>query len=95
MELYLKPGQPGFPASSIKRLQSVGFSLGELTELFQEYAVNNLTVSKGIELVERFREKIHEIEKKQIELEEIRRVLDKMLAAKISLLNKLEDGSNF
>ncbi|MGN7167637.1 MerR family transcriptional regulator [Paenibacillus cellulositrophicus] len=34
----------------IKRLQSVGFSLDEMTELFQEYTVDKLTISKGMEL---------------------------------------------
>lgn len=75
----------------IKRLQSVGFSLGELREIFQEHGVNKLTISKGIEL---FREKMREIEQKQIEFEQIHRTLHEMLEAKISLLNQLEDGND-
>ncbi|MBB6734769.1 MerR family transcriptional regulator [Cohnella zeiphila] len=79
----------------IKRLQSVGFSLGEMTELFQEYAVNKLTISKGFELIELFREKIREIEQKQIEFAQIHKTLNEMLKAKISLMNELEDGNSF
>lgn len=78
----------------IKRLQSVGFSLGEIKELFQEYTVNKLTISKGIELIDLFREKIREIEQKQIEFEQIHRTLIDMLEAKISLMKQLEDGNN-
>lgn len=79
----------------IKRLQSVGFSLGELTVLFQEYTVDKLSISKAIELVELFREKIREIEQKLIEFEQIRRTLNEMLEAKVSLLNELKGGNNF
>jgi DNA-binding transcriptional MerR regulator len=76
----------------IKRLQSVGFSLSEITELFRDYAVETLTISKGMQLIELFREKIREIEQKQIEFEQIRRTLSEMLEAKISLVNKLQNG---
>lgn len=79
----------------IKRLQSVGFSLGEMTKLFQEYDVNKLTISKAMELIELFREKIHEIEQKQNEFEQIHKTLNEMLEGKISLLNKLKDRNNF
>lgn len=79
----------------IKRLQSVGFSLDEMTELFQEYDVNKLTISKGIELIDLFREKIREIEQKQIEFEQIHKTLNEMLEAKISLMNELKDGNKF
>lgn len=77
----------------IKRLQSVGFSLDEMTELFQEYTVDKLTISKGIELIDLFCEKIREIEQKQIEFEQIHRTLNDMLEAKISLLKQIEDGN--
>lgn len=79
----------------IKRLQSVGFSLDEMTELFQEYTVDKLTISKGMELIDLFREKIREIEQKQIEFEQIHRTLNDMLEAKISLMNNLRTETMF
>lgn len=78
----------------IKRLQSVGFSLDEMTELFQEYTVDKLTISKGMELIDLFREKIREIEQKQIEFEQIHRTLNDMLEAKISLMKQLKNGNH-
>ncbi|MGG3640140.1 MerR family transcriptional regulator [Bacillus gobiensis] len=73
----------------IKKLQSVGFSLSELKEAIQENAADTFTIEKAIEII---REKMHEIERKKAEFEEIHRTLNQMLENKISMMNKLENG---
>ncbi|RUS46058.1 MerR family transcriptional regulator [Cohnella sp. AR92] len=74
----------------IKKLQAVGFTLAELKEVTQANEVNDLPLSKKIELLS---QKMQEIERKKEELEQAQEHLARMLANKMALLDSTEKGT--
>ena len=71
----------------IKKLQSLGFSLGELRAISQESVITTLTLTRAIEII---REKTLEIERKKDECEHMLRTLHDMLDNKMSLMKELD-----
>ncbi|OZB94115.1 MerR family transcriptional regulator [Paenibacillus sp. XY044] len=74
----------------MKKVQAVGFTLAELKEVIQAYEVNDLPLSKKIELLS---QKMQEIERKKDELEQVQTHLARMLANKMALLESAEKES--
>ncbi|MGO4110281.1 MerR family transcriptional regulator [Paenibacillus sp. YAF4_2] len=74
----------------MKKVQAVGFTLAELKEVIQAYEVNDLPLSKKIELLS---QKMQEIERKKDELEQVQTHLARMLANKMALLDSAEKES--
>ena len=68
----------------IKKLQSVGFSLGEIRETMNEQDLHALD---DLRVIERIRKKIGEIERKRYECEQILETLGWMLEYRIALTN--------
>ncbi|WP_040205595.1 MerR family transcriptional regulator [Neobacillus jeddahensis] len=68
----------------IKKFQSVGFSLVELKEFFQEHTTHSAT---NLEAIEWIRQKIGEIERKKDEYDQIIGKLNWMLEYKLALVN--------
>ncbi|MBD3917342.1 MerR family transcriptional regulator [Paenibacillus sp. PR3] len=74
----------------IRKVQAVGFTLAELKEVIQAYEVNDLPLSKKIELLN---QKMQEIDRKKDELEQVHAHLARMLANKMALMDSIEKGS--
>lgn len=74
----------------VKKVQAVGFTLAELKEVIQAENLNDLPLSKKIEL---FSQKLQEIEKKKDELVQVQTHLARMLANKMALMDSAEKGS--
>lgn len=74
----------------IKKVQAVGFTLAELKEVIQAYEVNDLPLSKKIELLS---QKMQEIESKKDALGQVQAHLARMLANKMALMDSTEKGS--
>ncbi|MET3852408.1 MerR family transcriptional regulator [Paenibacillus sp. OAE614] len=74
----------------IKKVQAVGFTLAELKEVIQAYEVNDLPLSKKIELLS---QKMQEIERKKDALGQVQAHLARMLANKMALMDSTEKGS--
>jgi DNA-binding transcriptional MerR regulator len=68
----------------IKTFQSVGYSLAELKEVFQERDTHSPT---NLEAIEWIRQKIFEIERKKDEYDQIIGKLNWMLEYKLALVN--------
>ncbi|WEG14583.1 MerR family transcriptional regulator [Pullulanibacillus sp. KACC 23026] len=68
----------------IKKFQSVGCSLNELKEIFQERDAHSST---SLEAIEWIRQKIREIERKKNEYDQIIGKLNWMLEYKLALVN--------
>ncbi|GGE28116.1 MerR family transcriptional regulator [Pullulanibacillus camelliae] len=68
----------------IKKFQSVGCSLAELKELFQERDTHSPTNQEAIEWI---RQKIGEVERKKDEYDQIIEKLNWMLEYKLALIN--------
>jgi MerR family transcriptional regulator, copper efflux regulator len=74
----------------VKKVQAVGFTLAELKDVIQANDVNDLPLSKKIELLS---QKMQEIDKKKDELVQVQTHLARMLANKMALMDSAEKGS--
>jgi MerR family copper efflux transcriptional regulator len=73
----------------IKKVQSVGFTIAELKEVIQTNELNELPLSRRVELL---RQKMQEIERKKEELGQVQSHLARMLANKMALMDAEEKG---
>ena len=75
---------------TIKKIQSVGFTLAELKQVIREDEANGLPLSRVVELL---RLKLEEIERKKEELAQVEAHLTGMLAKKTALLEAEQKGN--